>query len=151
MELQTTPIESEHFATLVANGYFTGKRVSHYNGEIVRMNVAGQLHSHLVTNLYHWATLQVAYLVRQEQPLTLAPQAKFTPEPDIALVTMKSSIDTWPVADGVALAIEVTDSTGRKDELMRGQYAAAGIPELWQVDARGRTITKYCNQTGGFL
>lgn len=63
------------------------------------------------------------------------------PMPDICIARTGITADVLSPADCV-LVIEVSDSTARKDRLVKAPlYAKAGIPELWIVDlGAGETL-----------
>ena len=48
----------------------------------------------------------------------------------------------------LALVVEVTETSHRKDRKALTRYAWAGIPVVWIVDLVGRTIEVHSNPTG---
>lgn len=63
----------------------------------------------------------------------------YQPEPDIALVRVRSYGDSHPGAADTLLVVEVADpADGRDVKLLL--YALAGVPEVWIVDPDSRTI-----------
>jgi Uma2 family endonuclease len=58
------------------------------------------------------------------------------PEPDIAIVYGPDDryLEQHPRADDVAVVIEISDTSVRKDRAKSAIYAAAGIPEYWLIN-----------------
>jgi len=64
------------------------------------------------------------------------------PEPDLAIVRGDSDkyLSEHPTAGDVALAVEVADSSLRKDRAKARIYASAGIPCFWIINVNDRQI-----------
>ena len=108
-------------------------------GVIVEKMIKSPLHSWTVQFLADWlrAALGPGFVVRQEQPLTLADSE---PEPDIAVVagTADDFQSTHP--SEARLVMEVAIATLELDREKATVYAAVGIPEFWLVLPEHRSV-----------
>jgi Uma2 family endonuclease len=106
------------------------------------------LHAYLISLLYEFfsARLPDNYLVRKEDPLTLATSE---PEPDIAIVkgALKGFRSTHPSM--AELVIEIALSSLELDREKAVLYAAAGIPEYWIVIPEADCVEVYQDPAGG--
>jgi Uma2 family endonuclease len=113
------------------------ERVELLDGEIIELSPPGYRHAAVVSRLNSlFAPLAGRrVIVRVQDPLVLS---RFSaPQPDIALVRYADDFHAHghPRGEDVLLAVEVSDSTVRKDLAWKARiYAAAGIPEYWVVD-----------------
>jgi len=81
------------------------------------------------------------YLVRAQHPIQLDDSSE--PEPDIAVVegNILTYTDHHPYPKEVLLAIEIAETTLKKDcETKDKLYAKANISEYWVVDLKHRTL-----------
>ena len=83
--------------------------------------------------------------LQSEAPIDVAPYENETnaPEPDLVVLTRpgEAFLDTNPGPAGIALVIEVADSTLRRDLGRKAvRYARAGIVEYWVVDVESRRV-----------
>ena len=70
------------------------------------------------------------------------------PEPDLAVRSLANSWERAEAGD-VYLVIEVSDTSLAYDRGIKlARYAAAGIPEVWILNLRGREVTTYNDPTG---
>jgi hypothetical protein len=84
------------------------------------------------------------YLDTQEAILTLDSM----PEPDLAVIQgqPRDYPENPPEAKFVALVIEVSDSSLKRDRTVKQRiYAAAGIPFYWILNLQDRTLEVYTN------
>ncbi len=72
------------------------------------------------------------------------------PEPDIAWLVAKDYTEKHPVPADVLLAIEVSDSSLRKDRRVKAPlYAEAGIRDFWVVNIPGRCVEVFRDPADG--
>lgn len=87
------------------------------------------------------AVLPSGWHLRNQEPVTLA---RSVPEPDLAVVTgiRRDYVDRHPVADEIAVLVEVADATLEQDRGLKLRvYAESGIREYWLVDLASECIT----------
>lgn len=117
-------------------------------GIILRKMPKSPLHTYIANKLYGFFvdTLGTDYLVRKEDPLTLAHSE---PEPDSSIV--KGSLDDFMMSHpGYAeLVIEVAVSSYDLDREKAAVYASAGIPEYWIVLPDAKLIERYTEPRDG--
>jgi Uma2 family endonuclease len=83
------------------------------------------------------------YFIQIQDPITLRTSE---PEPDIAVVRgeIEDYVDQNPGPEDVALLIEVSDATIRRDRGTKlRMYARAGIAVYWIVDLASRSVEVY--------
>jgi Uma2 family endonuclease len=143
----TIPISVKQYASLVERGDFAtvSGQVELINGRIVGMNPQGPRHSDPIDVLAEWSIEQSQrrYTIRVQEPIEI-PNENSCPEPDIAWVHRRRYSDRHPAPNEVSLVIEVSLSSGDfdKNEKML-LYAAANIPEYWQVDVESKKVCVY--------
>jgi Uma2 family endonuclease len=89
-----------------------------------------------------------SYFVHSQEPIVTDDSE---PEPDIAVVRGRrlDYFDVSPSASGVALVVEVSDSTLPDDRTVKKRvYARAGIPIYWIVNVIDQQIEVYTQPTG---
>jgi Uma2 family endonuclease len=118
-------------------------RVELIDGEIITMAPIGQDHAGTVNRLNE--TLFHAFagraIVSVQNPVRL--DDKSEPQPDFAVLRRRDDYYTSgpPGPADVLLLIEVADSSLRFDRAVKlPLYARAGIPEVWIVDLKQRTV-----------
>ncbi len=116
-------------------------------GVIVENMTKTPLHVFVVNKLYEKARAAVpaGYLVRKEEPLTLADSE---PEPDIAIVEGTADSFRSKHPRSAALAIEVSISTEDVDREKAALYAEAGVMEYWLVLPLSATVEIYSRPVG---
>lgn len=111
-------------------------------GVILQKLTKSPRHSYLINVLQQClsAQLPVGYLLRKEDPLTLADSE---PEPDLSIVRgeLADFRDTHPST--AELVVEVAISSLELDRAKASVYARAGIPEYWIVQPGARCIEVY--------
>lgn len=123
------------------------ERVELIDGELIEMSPIGRRHAAYVNRLLRFfvetfpATQAV---VSVQNPIVLNDFSE--PQPDLALLQPpeETYLDRLPQAADVLLVVEVGDrslESDRSEKLPR--YAAAGIPEVWLVDANANQIEVY--------
>lgn len=135
---------------MIATGILADRQVELLAGEIVEMAPEGPSHTFYGEELadYLRSRLTGKALIREARPITLKDSE---PEPDIAVVQppRERYRDRHPAPDDIFWAIEVSDSTIKKDlELKRKIYATAGIQEYWVLDLKKQQLTVFRNPEG---
>jgi Uma2 family endonuclease len=88
-------------------------------------------------------------LVSVQDPIVLDDYTE--PQPDLILLKWRDDYyaDQLPVAQDAFVVIEVADTTLQYDRAEKlPRYAAAGIPEVWIVDAQSETVEQYLSPQG---
>jgi Uma2 family endonuclease len=88
------------------------------------------------------------YFVHSQEPIVTEDSE---PEPDVAVVRGRrlDYFDVSPTASGIALVVEVSDSTLTDDRTVKKRiYARAGIPIYWIVNLVDQQIEIYTLPTG---
>jgi Uma2 family endonuclease len=125
-------------------------RVELIDGEVIEMPPIGPLHASMVTELQNRLIKAVgdAAIVRVQNPVRLGPGDE--PEPDLAVVTQPAVKyrTRHPGPSDILLLIEVADnSVGLDRDLKLVRYAYTGVPEVWLVEAKAGTMTRYHEPT----
>ncbi|QDV40255.1 hypothetical protein Enr13x_00610 [Stieleria neptunia] len=141
----TLPITIGQYETLVASEAFedTVGQTELIRGRMVHMNPQGPEHADPIDFLSEWSFERVdrRFTVRIEKPILLAEQNS-CPEPDIVWATRRRYQERHPNPNEIHLLIEVSKSSVRFDRTEKMElYAEAAIPEYWQIDITGRTVT----------
>jgi Uma2 family endonuclease len=126
-------------------------RVELIDGEVREMSPINSWHSSMVNRL---AQLLIELLQRRasisiQNPLILDDYTE--PQPDLILLKWRDDYyaEQLPVAQDALVVIEVADTTLQYDRQQKlPRYAAAGIPEVWIVDAPSETIEQYLSPQG---
>jgi len=134
------------------SGIFTeDDRVELLAGEVYMMTPIGPLHAGLVKRLNAILTPQLAgsAILGVQDPVVLDDFSE--PQPDLTVLRYRDDFYTssTPKAADVLVLIEVADQSlayDRNQKLPR--YAAAGIPEVWVVDASGKAVEQYTEPRG---
>jgi len=121
-------------------------RVELIDGEVIEMPPIGAPHASIVTDVQNLLIAAVGprALVRVQNPIHLGRHDE--PQPDLALVTPPASKYRLrhPRPSDILLLIEVADSTLRFDrDIKLGRYARVGIPEVWLLDVKARTLQRF--------
>ncbi len=124
------------------------KRTELIRGVVIHKMTISPLHSFLVQYLVDLLkkTTPNGWLVRQEQPLTLADSE---PETDIAVVKGSVSDYRHEHPRSANLAIEVCVSSEAVDRNKIELYAEAGVEESWLVLAEEKTIEVFSSPKKG--
>ena len=111
-------------------------------GAIVEKMPKAPLHASVVENLRDALALWLPgdYILRQEQPLTLADSE---PEPDLAVVAGKLADYRRAHPQTAALVVEVAISSEALDRLKLEIYAEAGVPECWLILPEQQTFERH--------
>jgi Uma2 family endonuclease len=109
-------------------------RLELLDGEVVEMEPIGAPHASITARLTRWIVPRAGdeAFVWVANPVILDDHTLVVPD----LCLLRSRSDDYaialPTADDVLLAVEVADSSERKDrQIKRPLYARAGVPELW--------------------
>jgi Uma2 family endonuclease len=134
----------DDFRRMVEAGVLTeDDRVELIDGEVLEMTPIGPEHGGTVKTLiqaFRGLPSSVSLLSVQD-PLLLDDRSE--PEPDLMLLRPREDHyrRSHPRPGDVLLLVEVADESLERDrDLKLPRYAAAGIPELWIVDLRGRVL-----------
>ncbi|MHB8733393.1 MAG: Uma2 family endonuclease [bacterium] len=145
MSVQAKRWTRAEYERMVELGFFApDSHVQLIEGEILQMAPPGAPHSTavgLVHDALHTIFQGTAFHVRVQQPILIGDHS--VPEPDVAVVKGQRSDyrDTHPAASGVALAVEVSDTSIELDRRRKARlYARAGIPEYWVVAIQERVL-----------
>jgi len=134
----------EEYEAMGRAGVFPeGKRLELLGGEIVEMTPIGSPHASMVKRLNFLlvAGLGDQAIVGVQDPIVLSDLSE--PQPDLAVLRPRPDFYRagHPSPGDVLLVIEVADTTGRWDRMVkRPLYAAAGVPEVWIVDVTARLV-----------
>lgn len=133
-------LRREEYERLIDAGVFEGERVELLGGEIIRMSPQSEPHSWAIMRLNaQLAPLMVAgYEVRVQLPLAVDDVS--LPEPDVAVMTRRSSRTQRPTT---ALAVIEVAVTSQAVDLVHkpSRYAAAGVPLYVVLDVpAGRAV-----------
>jgi Uma2 family endonuclease len=126
-------------------------RVELIDGEIIEMAPIGAPHGGKVDRLTSLVARIVAEgqaIARVQGPLRL--DHRNEPQPDLMLLRPRADFyeSGHPTAADVLLLVEVADSSLAWDRGPKlALYARHGVPEVWIVDLRGRTVD-VCRQPG---
>lgn len=127
-------------------------RIELIEGEIIEMSPVGSRHVACVNRLTTWLNVQLGTraIVSAQNPVHLSVFSE--PEPDVAVFKPRSNFyaDVLPTAADTLLTIEVGDSSleyDRRDKLPL--YAQSGIPEVWIVNLRDDSVSRYTQPSGG--
>ena len=136
------PLLRREYDELVRQGAFVDDKIELLHGRLVRMTPTGHRHN--------YAHRKLNGLLARLLPdgFELAPASSFAasddsePEPDLAVLQAGDYLDDH--ATTAALIIEVSDSSLRRDRLVKApMYAAAGVPEYWIVNVRDGVVERY--------
>lgn len=128
------PLRASEYMRLVEAGVFEDERVELLGGVLVAMSPQGPWHADIVRYLVERLVLALRgrAWVRPHSGLRVADDS--VPEPDVAVVPKgrRGVQASW-----ANLVIEVSESSLRKDRLVKtGYYAACGIREYWIIDLK---------------
>jgi hypothetical protein len=140
----------EEYEKMVATGVLAEDDcVELIEGEIVEMSPIGVPHRAVVANLNHLLMSRVgdrAWLWVQS-PVRLPPRSE--PQPDLAVLRLRSYMRESATTTDVQLVIEVADTSLQYDRTVKLRlYARAGIPEYWIVDVNTETVEVYRSPAG---
>jgi len=116
------------------------------DGEVFDMSPIGRLHAALVARLaaaFH-ESLGRSHLVWTQNPLRLGPMSEL--QPDLALLVPRDDfyLHLEPSPADVRLVVEVADTSLAHDLAVKTPlYLAAGIPEIWVIDATTRRTHRF--------
>src|SRR4051794_28970209 len=125
---------------MVEAGLLEGQPVELIDGLLIPMTPQGAEHAALVQRLTRWFAPR-SELLRVQMPLAV-PGGR--PEPDLALA--ETSVREHPST--ALLVVEVAVSQQREAHAKLPGYAAAGVPEVWIVDAPSRTVGVFTDPAG---
>ena len=125
-------------------------RVELIEGEIVEMAPIGDAHAAISNRLNRLLVLAVGEraIIAVGNPVRLSLHSE--PQPDFSVLRPRAEYQTrGPRPEDVMLAIEVSDTTLRRDQRVKlALYASAGIPEFWIVNLEAREIEVHRSPAG---
>ena len=125
-------------------------RVELIEGEIVEMAPIGDAHAATSNRLNRLLVLAVGErgIVAVGNPVRLSQRSE--PQPDFSVLRPRADYQTkGPRTEDVMLAVEVSDTTLRRDRRVKlALYARAGIPEFWIVNLEVREVEIYRSPGG---
>jgi Uma2 family endonuclease len=141
----------DDYHRMIEAGLLVDRRVELLDGLIIEMPPEGPEHADLSTDADEWfkAVARGRYRVRSAKPITVA-ETNSEPEPDIALVMLKSYRQAHPSPSEVFLIIEFSNTTVAKDtQEKRRLYARAGIEDYWVANLRDSALMVYRQPQAG--
>lgn len=125
-------------------------RVELLDGEIWQMIPIGSYHAACVDRLNRLLNRQAGpdVIVRVQSSIQLDDYTE--PQPDLALLRMQPDFyaEALPTAADVLLLIEVADTSQEFDRRIKlPRYAQAGVPEVWLVDLKAKSVRVYTQPT----
>jgi Uma2 family endonuclease len=150
--LQPYRFRVEDFERMGRAGVFDeDARVELLDGQIVEMTPIGVAHAGTVKALIRLLSPMMAdrAILSVQDPVVVSDLSE--PQPDVVL--LRPSEDAYrtahPRPEDVLLLIEVADTSGDLDRLVKGAiYARAGIPEYWIVNLQERALEIYGEPSG---
>lgn len=127
----------EEYHRMAEVGILDGdRRVELIDGEVIEMSPIGAAHLWCVNRLTGMMVLALAKraVIQVQNPVRQEPHNE--PQPDISVLKIATTerMDSTPRMSDTLLAIEVADTSYRKDKNVKiPVYARAGIPECWIV------------------
>ena len=145
------PLTADEVLKMVELGVLAeGERVELLHGVLTQMSAQSEPHVALVQRLLRWLTPLVVggrHDLRIQMPLRV-PDRTSLPEPDVAVVERDDATIAHPAT--AQLVVEVAVTSLRTDlEVKPALYAAAGVPELWVVDAVARRLEVFTEPHAG--
>ena len=135
----------EEYVRMAETGILTeDERVELIDGEIVEMSPIGTVDMAVVINLNHMLVSLIGERARVsiQGPLRLPPRS--LPQPDVAVLRLRSYVRGPATMKDAHLVIEVADTSLNYDtRKKRSLYARAGIREYWVVDCNAETVNVY--------
>ncbi|HEU4625537.1 MAG TPA: Uma2 family endonuclease [Steroidobacteraceae bacterium] len=118
-------------------------RVELIDGEIFDMPPIGSRHAALAHHLHHLLSGALGHraMARMQVPVRLDDYSE--PQPDVSVVAYREDfyVTRHPIASEVLLLVEVSETTLRYDQQIKGAlYAHHGIPEYWIVDMKRKQL-----------
>lgn len=139
----------EYEQLIVAGVLREGERVELLEGEIIEIAAMGLPHAKGMTKISYILNRQIpsTHIVGVQIPILLDDESM--PEPDL-VVFVDRDWPTHPTPDGIALVVEVADSSLAYDRDRKfPRYARAGIPEAWLFDVFGQVLERHSEPFDG--
>jgi Uma2 family endonuclease len=127
-------------------GLFDDERVELIEGDIITLPPPGPRHRKASLRLYNllYALFGQDRYVLHESPIVLTDVTEPLPDVSIAKGREEEYDDRHPDHADICLAVEVSDSTLRKDrKLKQGLYGGKGIPEYWIANLVDKQLEVY--------
>ena len=127
-------------------------RVELIDGEIIVMSSIGPEHMATVNYSTRFWVIRLGERAIVQIQGAIRLNERNEPQPDVVLLKPRDDFyrHRMPGPDDVLLAIEVSDTTLRRDRGVKLElYARFGVPETWIANIRARTIEVYSNPVDG--
>jgi Uma2 family endonuclease len=140
----------EEYVKMAATGILAeDERVELIDGEIVEMGPMSVPHPAIVTNLTHLLIPRIEGRAWLWVHGAVRVPPRSMPQPDLALLHLRSYRREGPTTADTLLFIEVADTSLQYDRTVKLRlYARAGIPEYWIVDEHTETVEVYRSPSG---
>lgn len=127
-------------------------RVELLDGEIVTMSPFGSPHASVLARMNRTVVRRVGEraVVFVQSPLRLLPRSE--PEPDLLIARTRADFYSTghPTAADALLVVEVSDSSLRRDQLVKVPiYARELVVEVWIVDVVGQRVLVHTDPIDG--
>lgn len=136
----------DEYHRMIEAGFFDDKRVELLDGEIIPMPAQLTPHATAIRRTFHAlrAVFGADFDISMQLPITLSNRSE--PEPDVLVAhgSPEDFADHHPGPAEIALLVEVSDRTLRKDRGRKARaYARAGITDYWIVNLVDRRLEVY--------
>ena len=157
--MDTTPLltrrklDADAFYRMAEAGILAKEdRVELIDGELIDMAPIGQSHGSTVSRLHEALVLACAGRATVYSQTSVRLDPLNVPEPDFAILKRRADFYGTGEPAGpadVLLLIEVADSSLRFDRTVKlPLYARNGVPEVWIIDLKQRTLECYRQPAG---
>lgn len=143
----------ERYHRLIETGILTeDDRVELIFGKIVCRSPVGKAHAVCVNKLnrFFYRRFIDSYILRSENPITLADRSE--PEPDYVIAQLRPDnyLESHPGPADILLIIEVSEQTLKYDREEKSKlYGAAGIQEYWVINLVDRQVEQFLEPIPG--
>jgi Uma2 family endonuclease len=142
VELPLRPFDADEYMMIVETGVFEGRRVELIEGFVVDMAPSGPDHNFVIIRFpRHFAALLGDFELCIQGTLRVDRRNVFDPDFMLLRLQARNYKETLPSPADVALAIEVSGSSLRRDAGVKMPlYARYGIPDYWIADLQREVL-----------
>jgi Uma2 family endonuclease len=142
IELPLRPFDADEYMVIVEAGVFEGRRVELIEGFVVDMAPSGPDHNYVILRFpRHFATLLGNFELCIQGTLRVDRRNVFDPDLMLLRLEGRNYKEALPAPADVALVIEVSDSSLRRDTGVKlPLYARYGIPDYWIADLQREVL-----------
>ncbi len=146
--LPIASISRQRYERMIEAGIFDeDDRVELLNGLVVAMSPQGIAHASAIRRLTRLLVFLCGDDADVGSQLPFAAADDSMPEPDLCVTPRGACATGHP--DRALLIVEVVDSSGRRDRVVKSAiYAAAAVPEYWVVDVVRQQVEVYSEPLG---